>query len=173
MKGSGNIQVPKVVWERRPGSMVVVPYDSIITMWVREDEWGLRRYSRRFPVQVQMGAWDIDGILLIVMLARFGDQNSTTFEYWVDACTMEGLAILQHLVPQHHIDLFIVTDRIVRSFRVRNPWRIIASDLIREIRGRRTWTGNDYSRTQAGLSKLFPTPDSLWRRIQEPDMAFA
>lgn len=156
------IEVPPSVLDKRPGTLVLITADPEVLLFLREDEWGLMKYPAKCPVELRMGTWDVDQVLLVVLLVRLARSDLTTYEAWINVGDPLGVRTLQCLAPQPKIDLHVVTDRIVRSLRVLNPLRLQASELIHTIRNRNAWTPEQFEAAQLRLSRLHPTPSALW-----------
>lgn len=161
-------QVPPSVFEQRPGTMLAFA-DPNVRLFVIEEEWNIRRYPRSANVELRLGRWKVNSVQLAMIMLRVEGDPTMAFEVWIDACSQQGAQTLQALVPQEHIDIFVTTNTIERSYRVRNPWRVIAADLLREIRGHALWSPADFASAQRRFNTLYPTPGVVWNAAGSAD----
>ena len=161
------LDVPKSILSLPPGRMVATPIDTNVVFYIREEDWGMRKYPRQCPVELQLGTWEIDNVCAAVLLVRLARSDATTFESWVNAGDPNGVRTLQCLASQARVEVHIVPDTDVRSLRVPNSLRVDASYLVNTIRSRDAWAPEAFQRACARVSQLYPTPHSLWWACQE------
>jgi hypothetical protein len=154
--------VPQSVLALPPGRLVVVPTEEGATLYLREDNFGMRKYPQRCPFEMRLASWDMDGALAIVLMARLAASDATTFECWIDAAHPAGVRTLQCLASQPYADLHIVTTGITRSLRANNDAQMYPSILLNMIRSRPAWTPEGFAGVIRRLTTLYPTAKSLW-----------
>jgi hypothetical protein len=162
-------RVPPFIYDLKPGVLTAVIQDPNVVLYLREDEFGLRKYPPQCPVELEIGTWNVGDVVLVVLLLRLAHRDATTFEAWVNVGDPEGVRMLQTLKPQDKVDVHIVTDRLARSFRVPNPLRLSASALVHVLRQHNAWSPEEFVAAQRRLTQLFPTPRDLWWRCQQAD----
>lgn len=164
-----SVEVPDHVYELRPGALTAALIEPNVVLYLRETEFGLRQYPGNCPIEMLIGTWEIDEIVLVALLLRLARNDATTFEAWINVGDPLGVRMLQRLKPQPKVDVHLVTDCVARSFRVPNPMRVSASRLVHLLRKHHAWTPEQFTEAQRRLSTLFPKPCDLWWRCQEPD----
>ena len=155
--------VPKSVLDAPPHSLVLVPGDSAVEFYVREDEFVQASYPRHCGMEFALGSWDEGKVLGISLLVQLGGRNASTFDHWINAAERSNLRALQLLSTQGTLDLYLVSDRVQRSFRGRNTIAGQAAGLIATLRLRPAWTNEEFDEWRSRLDTLYPTPDALWR----------
>ncbi len=166
-----NLVLPETVLARPPGSLIPYARENQAVVFIREDEWGLRKYPAKCAVDVQLARWKVDRVLVFVVLVRLARSDVTTFESWANVADPTVLRLFQKLAAQSRLDVHIVTDRIARTFSLDNPLGIAASQLVAEVRRRRAWTLQEFERAQQRLCTLYPSPQALWWACQEALLA--
>lgn len=156
------LRIPDGIRTLRPGRLVAAPIDTDVVLYLREEDWGMKKYPRLCPVELRLGTWEIDKVLAVVLLLRLARTDLTTFETWINAGDPNGVRALQCLAGQSNIDVHIVADKQTRSLRAANHLRIDASMIINTIRGRNAWSPEEFQRACARVSRLYPTPHALW-----------
>ncbi len=126
-------EVPVGVLQRPAGTLnaVVVPPD--VVLFLREDSWALKKYG----------------------------SDASTFDYHIDLGSAPGVRLMQCLAYQPQIDLHLVTNQVVRSWRIPNQSRAQAASLVDAVRNR-AWDPGQYHAALARLNQLYPTAHSLW-----------
>ncbi len=157
------ISVPPPIFEKPPGSLVVSQTGDRLTLFLREDEWGLGKYPHRCPAELRIAAWDRDPVLLVALLLRLADRNLTTFEHWIDAGQPLGVRELKLISRQQSFDIYLVTTRPVRRFGCPNRLMTVASGLVMRLRERPAWGAEAFAKTRAQSITLYPTAAALWR----------
>lgn len=157
-------KVPESVLFLLPGTLIALPIEDRAMLFLREDQWGLKKYADRCPAELRMCTWDIDAVLLIVFLLRLARTDLTTFEFWIDAGSPGGVRVLQDLAAQPRIDVHLVTDRIARSFRLRNVVRSHVQDLLNVVRSRNAWRPEQFDAVRARICQLYPPPHAVVER---------
>ncbi|MEW6250270.1 MAG: hypothetical protein AB1716_06465 [Planctomycetota bacterium] len=149
--------------ETSPGTLTatVLPPDNLV-LFVREDDWGLKRYPAEPGAELRLGAWEIDELLLTMLIVRIGRSDLTTFDCHIDLGSAPGVRMMQCLAVQPQLELYVVTSRITRSWRWPNPLRLQAAVLVNAARHRPAWEPGAYQAALARLNQLYPTPSSLW-----------
>lgn len=162
------VKAPKAILEKPVGCLLAISTESEVTLFVREDEWGLKKYPSRCQTELRLGTWDIDDVLLNVLLLRLGASDLGTFECWVNAAEPLGVRTLQCLAAQAKVNTYLVIDRVVRSFRLANRLQAAADRLVSVVRLRKTWTEEEFQLAQTRLAELYPTPHALWWNCPQP-----
>ncbi len=162
MRRTVQSKLPESVLSLLPGTLIALPIEDRAMLFLREDQWGLKKYADRCPAELRMCTWDIDAVVLIVFLLRLARTDLTTFEFWIDAGSPGGVRVLQDLAAQPRIDVHLVTDRIARSFRLRNVVRSHVQDLLNVVRSRNAWRPEQFDAVRARICQLYPTPHTLW-----------
>jgi len=157
---------PPAVLEAPPHCLVVVPTEQAVQLYVREDEFTLARYPTRCPVELALADFDNGETMCVVLLARLARRNACTFERFLNVADPGELRILKLLSTQRTIDLFLVSDCVRRSFRVKNTLAGLAAGLIATLRRRRSWTPEAFLAWRRRIDTLYPTPEALWRSLR-------
>ncbi len=160
-------KLPQVVLEAHPGTLIPVLDLGKVELYLREDEWGLKKYPPSCHLDVRIGTWEIDGVLLAVLLARFNHSDPATFESWINVAEPAGVRLIQALEPQKHLNVNIVTERFARAFRVPNPLRLDAGQLVKQLRRHYAWSLEQYEAAQRRLARMYPSPVKLWWHMME------
>lgn len=160
------LKVPDEIKALPPGRLVALPVDTDVVLYLREEDFGMKRYPRQCPVELRLGTWQIDKVLAAVLLLRLARTDLTTFEFWLNAGEPTGVRTLQCLAAQAFVDVHVVADKEVRSLRVNNPLRVDASQIVNTIRGHNAWSLEDFQRACARISALYPTPHALWWNVE-------
>lgn len=155
--------LPPAVLGSPPGSLIPVIGDNDVTLYVREGAFDLKKYPRECPGELRMGTWQIDRSLLVVVMLRLARSYAATFDCPLDAGLASGVRILQCLADQNAVDVFITTDRLIRSLRLPNPLRSVAGELVNRLRNRTAWSPQQWHTALARLNQLYPTAVALWR----------
>lgn len=156
------LQIPALVHQQPAGRLLVAAVDADVVLYLREDDWGMKKYPRHCPGQLRMGSWDRDGVLAVAVLLRLARSDATTFEHWINPADAAAVRTLQCLAGQTQVDVHVVADSEVRSLRLANPLLLPASRIVNNIRHRQAWTEDDFQRLCARIAQLYPTPASLW-----------
>lgn len=159
--------IPPVVFSGAPGALIVDATESAVTLFVREDEWGLKKYPRKCSAQCRLGHWEIDGVMVAALVVRIARVDTPTFEHWIDPGHALGVRTLQNLASQKTIDLHVVVDAVARSFRLPNPARVQAGHLVEVVRRRTAWAPENFQAALKRINTLFPTPNDLWHACGE------
>jgi hypothetical protein len=157
-----NIQVPPIVFTKPLGSMTATWVRGEVVLFVRENEWGLKRYPPACHVELRLWNWEIDDVPLVALVLRFARSDSATFDCQLDVRTPMGIRLLQCLASQSQIDVHLVADQTVRPFRVANPAPVEAGYLLDKVRAHAPWSAEDAERALARLNQLYPTARDLW-----------
>jgi hypothetical protein len=145
------------------GSLVAVLDGSGVVLYLREDEWGLRKYPyRECPAELRLGTWEVDPVLLVALMVRLDRNDGLTFDYLINAGEPSGVRLVQNLNGQKYIELCLATDTVVRTFRIKNSFRDAAGQVVNNIRTRPAWSREEFQQASARLSQLYPTPHALW-----------
>lgn len=160
--GIKKVQVPPEVKAKPRPSLAVITTRTEVSLFLCEDEWVLKKYPRDCPLDLRLGSWDIDNVLLVVLLLRVARSDDTTFDCWIDVGNPNGLRILQNLAAQHDIDLHMAADEVARSVRLPNRARLDAIRLVEKVRTHTGWPPEDFARALARLNRLYPTPHATW-----------
>jgi len=166
-----NLILPAFMLERPPGLLIPYARENTVALFIREDEFGLRKYPPQCAADAQLGRWKIDRVLLFVVLVRLGRSDLTTYESWANVADPSVLRLFQKLAAQNRLDVHIVTDHIARTFSLDNPLRSAAAQLVAEVRRRHAWAPEEFERAQARLCTLYPSPPALWWACQEAALA--
>ena len=155
------IPVPPPVLQRRPGTLnaEIVPPDLVL--YLREDSWGMRKYVADAKAEMRLGVWEIGEVLLSILIVRVGRSDVTTFDCQIDLGSAPGVRTMQCLAVQNQIDLHLVTDQVLRSWRLLNPCRLEAARLVDAVRNR-AWDPAQHEAALARVNQLYPTAHSLW-----------
>jgi hypothetical protein len=156
------LQIPESIRALAPGRLIITPIDSDAVIYLREEDWGMKKYPRQCPAELRLGTWEIDGVMTTVVLLRLARSDLTTFEFWLNAGDPNGVRTLQCLGSQTQVDVHIVADRMNRSLRVANVLRFDASMIVNRIRGRNAWPPEDFQAACSRVAQLYPTPYALW-----------
>ncbi len=154
--------VPESVLKLPPGQMVVLPSEEGAVLYLREDDFGMRKYPQRCPFEMRLASWDIEGALAIVLLARIAASDATTYESWINAAHPAGVRTLQCLASQPYADLHIITSGIARSLRASNDAQMYPNILLNMIRTRPAWSPEHFDNVLRRITTLYPTPKTLW-----------
>ena len=154
-------EVPPAVLQRPAGTLnaVVVPPD--VVLFLREDSWALKKYGSDTKAELQLGVWEMEQVLLAMLIVRMARSDATTFDYHIDLGSAPGVRLMQCLAYQHQVDLHLVTNQVVRSWRIPNQSRAQAASLVDAVRNR-AWDSSQYHAALARLNQLYPTAHSLW-----------
>ena len=156
------VKVPAEVFAKSPATLVIVSEPTEVTLFLCENEWGLKKYPRDCPAELRLGSWDIDQVLLVGLLLRLARSDATTFDCWIDAGNPAGIRTLQNLAAQSCINVHVVTHEVAWSLRLENPAREDAAMLLNRLRSREACSAEEFHRALARLNKLYPTPQALW-----------
>jgi len=158
------VPVPEHVRRKPRGVMVAETIDSAVVLFVREDLFELKRYpAQKCAVDLRLATWDMSPVLLTALILRLARNDATTFDLQLDVSTPPAVRLLQSLVDQAQIDIHLVTDVVVRSFRIANPVRLDAGYLVNRLRTMPAWPPEAHQEALARLNKLYPTAAALWR----------
>lgn len=160
------VEVPEVIFALPPGRLMAMARDAQVVLFLREDEWGMKKYPQRCPADLRIGTWDVDDVLLVVLLLRLMRTDLTTFEYWINICESSGVRLLQDLSAQAQIAAQVVTDCTVRSLRMMNTLRAGAAALVETAGRRNAWSPEEFARVRDRIWQLHPTAGALWWNCQ-------
>lgn len=155
-------KIPDWVRALPAGRLIAHPVDNRVVLYLREEDFGMRRYPPKCPTELRLAVWEMDHILVIVLLLRLARTDLTTFECWIHAGEPRGVRTLQCLADQEQVDIQIVADREQRWLRAANRVRKEAAQLVETIRGRDAWEESDFQNACARVAKLYPTSHALW-----------
>jgi hypothetical protein len=134
-----------------------------VVLFLREDEWGMRKYPlRACPLELRLGMWEMDTVLLVVLMVRLDRNDGLTFDCLLNVGEPGGVRLVQNLGMQKHVELCLATGTQVRTFRVPNSFREAADQIVNIIRTRPAWSRAEFQQAGARLSQLYPTPHALW-----------
>lgn len=156
------VTIPPVVLDKPAGTFVATTVEGKVVLFLREDEWGLKKYPRECPVDLRMGSWQLERVLLVALVLRLAHGDATTFDHLINVGEPNGVRLVQNLALQTAFDVHVVTDRVVRTFRVANPTRFDAGYLVNDVRVREAWSDEEFRAAAARLNQLYPTPSALW-----------
>lgn len=159
--------VPQCVREARASAFLLLPGDSAVEFYVREDDFTLGSYPASCPVEFCLAAWDDTVVMCIACLVQVAGRYSRTFQRWLNASHPNELRILQLLATQKMLNLHLVANRQTRSLRRRNYLAGKAAGLVATLRVRRTWEDEQFEEQRKRYDTLYPTPDALWRGARE------
>ncbi|MFH1745502.1 MAG: hypothetical protein ABIG44_00495 [Planctomycetota bacterium] len=158
---------PKRVTEAPPHSLCLVPTESAVEMYVREDEFIAARYPAQCTCEYQLPVWDEEGVMCMAFLLRLAGTNAGTFDSWINVAEPGGLRLAQLLSTQSNINTYLVTDRITRSFRHRNPLKGKAAGVVATIRTRVMWSADQFEALRQRLDQLYTSSAALWRGARD------
>jgi hypothetical protein len=166
--GRGRVRraLPPAVLEAPPHCLVVFPTEQAVQLYVREDEFTLARYPARCPVELALADFDNGEAMCVVLLVRLARRNASTFERFLNVADPNELRVLKLLSTQRTVDVFLVSECVRRSFRVKNGLAGPAAGLIAALRRRRSWEPEAFLAWRRRLDTLYPTPEALWRSIR-------
>jgi hypothetical protein len=153
---------PPFVLDKHPGCMLPVGSRSGLTLYIVEDEWGMKKYPSRFPIDLRLLTWDDDRVIATSLLIRMNRDDLATFDAWIDSAQPAGVRLLQALVEHAQIQIHFVNREIVRSLRTPNTLRRTAERVLAQISARGTWSTEEFERVCARLDVLYPTSNDLW-----------
>lgn len=156
------LDVPDDIRTMYPGQLVATSTKTEVTLYLREEDFGMKKYPRRCPVELRLSTWEIDHVVAVVILVRLARTDLTTFECWVNAGEPNGVRAMQCLASQPQIDVHVVADREVRSLRRPNPLRLEAMRVVKLVRHREAWPQDGFQRACARITQLYPTAHALW-----------
>ena len=141
-----------------------MPSDAAVEFYVREDEFVQASYPRHCALEFAMGSWDEGKVLGISLLVAIW-VGATPARLTVGSTPPTAVVCAPCSCFQHQkmLDLYLVSDRVQRSFRCRNAIAGTAAGLIATLRVRPSWTAEEFDEWRARLDTLYPTPDALWR----------
>ncbi len=142
---------------------MLVPLDSALQFYVREDEFTFATYPQHCPVEFSLPVWDEGGVVVVSLLIRLAGRHAASFDRWLNPGDPPGLRLLQLLSTQRWLDLWLVSDRVQRSFRRPNRLAGKAAGLVAMLRTRRSWTTEEFEVRRKRLDTLYPTAPDLWR----------
>ncbi len=155
--------IPSSVLETPPATLSAVFVPPSLTLFVHEDQWGLKKYAPDAKAGLRLGVWEFDKILVSVITVRIGQSDLTTFDCSINVGTPPGVRIMQCLAAQSRIELLLVTNQAMRSWPMPNTVRSEADALVQAVRLRRAWGDAEYRDAMNRLNRLYPTAHSLWR----------
>lgn len=154
--------MPPEVRAQAPPALMAISTRKEVTLFLREDAWNLKRYPRACPLELRLGTWEIDKVLLVALAVRVARIDLLCFDCWLDIGNANGVRIIQNLADQPRIDVYLVADDVARSFRVSNPAQLICAQLVDKIREREAWTPEEFQQAMARVNQLYPTPRAVW-----------
>jgi hypothetical protein len=158
-----NRRVPAAVLGQPRGSLAAILDGSEVVLFLREDEWGMRKYPfRECPLELRLGMWEMDSVLLVVLMVRLDRNDGLTFDCMLNVGEPSGVRLVQNLGTQKHVELCLATETQVRTFRVANSFRDAANEIVNIIRTRPAWSREQFQQAGARLSQLYPTSHALW-----------
>ncbi len=165
------VTVPSTVLKKPAGTFVATTVEGKVVLFLRDDEWALKKYPRECMVDLRMGSWQFDQVLLVALVLRLAHSDATTFDHLIDVGEPNGVRLLQNLASQTALDVHVVTSRVARTFRVANPTRYDAGYLVNDVRARDAWSTEEFQGAAARLNQLYPTPSALWEKCAKPAQA--
>jgi hypothetical protein len=151
------------VARKAPGALVIeVNTDGVIELYLRENEFGMRKYSRHISFDARLGVWERGSALLACFMIRIDRSDLTTFSYWVNPGDPAGVRFLKCLAPQHHFDLHFCLPDIARTIRFKNTLGKEAQELLFELQSRPNWSPEEYERERGRMDRLYPRASELW-----------
>lgn len=157
-----NVELPPAVRSKSPGSLVALVIHSQLELFLRETDWGLKRYPSACPAELRLGSWEIDNVVLVALILRLARSDASTFDCQIDVCTPAGTRVLQCLAGQNQVDVHLAGDQTIRTLRATNPAAVDASYLIDKVRSRTPWTPEELEHALGRLNTLYPTSRDLW-----------
>lgn len=158
------VEIPDSVLKKPRGTLCPVQLGSEVIIFLREDDWGLRNYPLRdCAVDVRLGVWNVEGVMLAALVVRLARSDKTTFDHQFDLSEPESVRLLQCLAVQPHLDVHIITTGVSRTFRINNVIQFDASYIVDKVRSKRDWTPEVYRSAMNRLNTLYPTPSAMWR----------
>lgn len=154
--------VPDHVLKLAPGRMVLLPTEKEVVCYLRDDEFGMRRYPRHCTVELRLRIFEIEHVFATVVMVRVAKLDAVTFESWVDVADPRGVRSMQCLAAQDTLDLSIVAPTETRMLRTRNTLRAEAHRLVETVRRHNAWSPADFDRACRRISQLYPTASRLW-----------
>jgi hypothetical protein len=155
--------IPDAVIARPPGTLVAIGGEKALTLYIREDPFKLRLYPRDCHAELRVGTWEIDAVILVALVMRLGRCDATTFDAQIDAGSPPGVRLIQCLAAQAGNDAYLVTDVLQRTFRLRNPAREAAGQLLNRLHDHEAWPPEQWQAALARLNQLYPTATALWQ----------
>ncbi len=163
-----HLQPPKEAFDLAPGRLLPAIQDDTLVLYLREDLWGLKKYAPSCPLEIRLLTWDIDDVLVAVLLARLGRNDLTTYEAWLDLTIAEHVRFVQYLSVQNRVDLYLLVQRVERSFRYRNELLLDASQVLNTAHAHPQWSREQFEKAQLRISQLFPLAKDLWWSTESP-----
>lgn len=154
--------LPPAVATASPHSLVMVPEEHCIELFVKETEFTAAEYPRRCTVDLLLPVWDDGEVIMVALLLRLADRNRCTFEAWINVAEPRGVRLIQLLAQQQRVNVHIATERIFRSFRCSNTAQAVASKLVDLLRHRQTWTPDAFDQRLRQFTTLYPSAHTLW-----------
>ncbi len=154
--------VPEQVLALPRGRMIAYPHEHAVTVYLREDDFGLSRYSRDLVSDLRLLHWELDGVLVVVLMLRLDRNDHFTFEHWINAAEPAGVRMLQCLAAQRDTTVVLVGDTDVRPYRVRNDIAGDASRLVARLRAQSAWSPEAFHSAVLRIGQLYPTPHAVW-----------
>jgi hypothetical protein len=157
------VEVPPAVRNASPGTLIATVVQGDVVLFLRETEFALQRYPAACPVELRLGSWEIDDVLLVALVLRLARSDAATFDCQLDARSPLGIRMLQSLAAQPLVDVHLAGEATVRTFRATNTAMMEAGVLVDRIHSREPWSAEDAEHAMARLNQLYPTARDLWR----------
>lgn len=157
------IRIPPVLRIKPTGCMAAVGDKNSLDLFVREEEWGMKKYPGRFPIELRLVTWDDERVLLIALLVRLNCNDHTTLDTWINAGEPAGVRLMQAICAHPTLNLHFVTQsEVLRSIRHSNTVQSAATEVLQSPTIRRTWSADDFKRARDQINVLYPTASALW-----------
>jgi hypothetical protein len=156
------VEVPPAVLSKPPGSLVAAVVQGALVLFLREAEWDLKRYPPACVVEMRLGWWKIGKVQLVSLIVRLAHNEATTFDCPLDVRNPAGVRMLQCLAAQSHVEVHLVGEKTVRTFRAANPSPVAVASLVDRFHSLQPWSEEDNQRALGRLNQLYPTAADLW-----------
>ncbi len=139
---------------------------------VRETREKLRTLGQHPRITMKCISLQVDGVRPLVVLIRVNDEESMTYDVWVDNCSPSGPGLVNELVEQKRLFLSFYTATTRRrrvSIYNHAPLKSCALRHMDQCRKLPYWTPKEFRQATASLCRTYPRPMDLWKLEPEKE----
>jgi hypothetical protein len=150
------------------GTLLPVSGEQEAALYVREDAWRLRKYTREFSAEFRLGVWDLNPVIVVGLVLRFGHQDACTFDLCLNMALPDTLRLTQNLASQSTILAHVVAEDVTRTFRLVNAAKLEAAQAVNLLYSRDLWPPAAFQAALTRINQLYPTAPAVWRACEPP-----
>ncbi|RMF71134.1 MAG: hypothetical protein D6744_18405 [Planctomycetota bacterium] len=136
-------------------------------LYVRLADVEFHRLPRLCLLDLRLGAWLFDEMIVTAFMLRVEKQIDLTYRVWLNGANPTHVGVLKNLSRQRDVRAHLIAPCGQRTLRTRNSVSVRAARIVAALLQRRTWSDDEFEQAAERLDSLYPTSSRLWMAIRD------